>query len=151
MTNPVIVAELKRLAQAHGGELQPRAVVEAARSEDSPLHEQFDWNDSTAAHQWRLQQARQLIRTVVTYEQVGNGDKVPVRVFVSLTPDREHDDGGYRVSVDVMSDATLRGQLLSDARAEMIRFKEKYRQLQELAEVFSAIDNVTANELVRVG
>ena len=31
---------------------------------DDPLHDQFEWNDSAAAVQWRLAQARELIRSV---------------------------------------------------------------------------------------
>lgn len=140
--------ELTRLAAAHGGELQPKVVVDAARADDSPLHHSFDWDDSAAAEKWRLQQARQLIRATVTYEKLGN-KSIPVRVFVSLTPDREEDGAGYRLLSTVMSDAGHRQQMLTDAMAEMVRFKEKYRQLSELAKVFAAMDEVTQQELAQ--
>lgn len=141
-----IANELKRLADAHGGNLQPKTVVDSARDDESPLHGSFNWDDTSAAEQWRLQQARQLIRAVVTYEKVGSGKSVPCRVFVSLTPDREEDGGGYRLSNSVMSDVDYRRQMLADAMAEMQRFKEKYRRLSELAKVFAAMDDVTAGE-----
>lgn len=140
--------ELKRLAELHGGELQPKVVVDAARNEDSPLHRSFDWNDSEAAEKWRLQQARMLIRAVVTFEQVGK-KTVPCRVFVSLTPDREENGAGYRLSTAVLSDTTYREQLLTDALAEMHRFKEKYRRLSELAKVFEAMDAITRDEVAK--
>lgn len=143
MQNPIIVAELKRIAQSNGGVLQPSAVVNAARNTDSPLHSQFEWDDSKASEAWRLQQARQLIRVVVSYEPIGGGKTVPCRVFVSLTPDRELDNGGYRVTSSVLSDDNQRRQLLADAKADMKRFADKYRSLNELAEVFLAIDSVT--------
>lgn len=145
-TNPDVIAELTRIAEENGGELKPGAVVAAARDTRSPLHSSFDWNDGEAAHNWRLQQARILIRAVVKYETVGS-KVVPCRVFVSLTPDREQEGGGYRLTANVMSNDVMRTQLLADARAEMIRFKERYRTLSELAEVFIAIDNATKEPL----
>lgn len=135
--------ELKRLAATHGGMLQPKTVVESARPDHSPLHDSFDWDDSEAAEKWRLTQARQLIRAVVQYEQVGN-KTISTRVFVSLTPDRE--ESGYRLTNAVMSDDAHRQQLLTDAMADMQRFKEKYRRLAELAKVFSAMDEVSVEE-----
>lgn len=143
-----IRAELTRLAAEHGGELQPKAVVDAARSEDSPLHKSFDWDDSDAAEKWRLTQARNLIRAVVTYEKVGN-KTIETRVFVSLTPDRKENGDGYRLTSSVMSNDTHRQQLLTDAMGEMQRFKEKYRRLSELAKVFAAMDEVTARDLAQ--
>lgn len=140
--------ELTRLAAEHGGELQPKAVVDAARSDESPLHKSFDWDDTEAAEKWRLQQARQLIRAVVIYEKVGR-QTVPCRVFVSLTPDREEDGAGYRLAHTVMSDETHRRQMLADAMAEMQRFKEKYRRLSELARVFEAMDGVEQQTLAQ--
>jgi hypothetical protein len=138
--------ELIRLATAHGGQLHPKLVVDAARADDSPLHQSFDWNDTDAAEKWRLQQARNLIRVVVTYEKVGNRS-LPVRVFVSLTPDREENGPGYRLASAVMSDAAHRQQLLSDALSEMQHFKEKYARLVELAKVFAAMDEVSQEKL----
>lgn len=140
--------ELMRLVVLGGGELQPKAVVDAARSEESPLHKSFDWDDSEAAEKWRVTQARNLIRAVVTYEKVGN-KSVSTRVFVSLTPDREEHGVGYRLTSSVMSDDAHRQQMLSDAMGEMQRFKEKYRRLSELAKVFAAMDAVTAGDLAR--
>jgi hypothetical protein len=138
VTDPNIIAELKRIAAASGGELRAEIVVEEARAVESPMHSWFQWDDTAAAHQYRIIQARQLIRVTVTY--IGDGqNKIPMRVFVSLTPDRELDSGGYRVMADVMENAESRQQLLRDALAEMDRFKAKYSALKELAELFMAI------------
>lgn len=46
------------------GLLDAEHVVQAAKPEDSPLHEHFVWDDKAAAHQARLIQAQQLIRRV---------------------------------------------------------------------------------------
>jgi len=130
-----VVQELQRIAASNGGILQPCAVVDAARAEDSILHDRFTWDDGEAASQYRLWQARQLIRCSVIVEP---RTETTVRAFVSLTSDRENDGGGYRETVRVMARADTRADLLADALAELEVFQRKYAALTELAGVFSA-------------
>lgn len=134
-----VIAELKRIAKENGGLLQPETVVEEARPASSPLHNRFQWDNSIAAHEYRIWQARQLIRVCV--DVIPGTDKIS-EVFVSLSPDRERESGGYRVMAEVLSDSDLRNQMLSDALDELELFREKYRKLKELAAVFSAIKRV---------
>ena len=121
------------------GVLCAEAVVERARSSESPLHRYFEWSDSEAAHQYRLEQARHLIRCSVT---VLPGAEGPVRAFASLMPDRVRAGGGYRHTVDVMCDSEMRERLLSQALDELHRIRRGYKQLNELAPVFQALDAV---------
>ena len=46
------------------GELTPDEVLAAAEPEDSPIHDEFEWDDSRAGHSHRLAQARSLITRV---------------------------------------------------------------------------------------
>lgn len=135
-----VVAELQRLAADNGGVLQPCAVVDAARPADSVLHERFTWDDTEAAEQYRLWQARQLIRCSVIMEP---RTETTVRAFVSLTSDRETEGGGYRETVRVLARADGRAALLADALAELEVFQRKYAALTELAAVFAAARAVT--------
>ena len=140
-----IIAELRRIANKHGGVLQPETVVQAARTESSPLHGAFCWDDTEAARLYRIVQARQLIRVSVEVIQPADGGKeFSVRAFVSLTPDRDQDGGGYRFVSEVLRNTAARGQMLADALAELRVFEEKYRVLSELAAVFSAARKVRA-------
>lgn len=134
----LVISELRRIYDENDGVLKPEAVVEAARPEESPLHSRFTWDDGEAANQYRIWQARQLIRVSVELVEVGNGAPVEVRAFVSLTPDRADDGGGYRRTVDVLSRADTRRQLLKDAVKDLGDFEQKYKTLSELAEVFAA-------------
>ena len=64
--------ENRLLILAKEGRLEADAVVRDAEDEDSPLHEVFEWDDKVAAHAYRVEQARSLIRTItidVTYER----------------------------------------------------------------------------------
>jgi len=57
------IAELKALEDGRG-RLTPEQVVEAARPAESALHACFTWNNSEAAERWRIEEARELIRSV---------------------------------------------------------------------------------------
>lgn len=133
-----VLSELHRLAQLNGGVLLPSTVVDAARDAASPLHGQFEWDDSEAAERYRLWQARQLIRVTVRMIKPEEPNSA-ARVFVSLSTDR-NESGGYRVLADVLSNERMRAQLMEDARIEMRAFQRKYSDLTELANVFVAME-----------
>lgn len=140
-TNNKVVSELKKIANANGGILRPDEVVEAARPVASPLHAQFEWDDTRAAQQHRLWQARMLIRVCVQVLPSADGD-IEERVWVSLKRDRQ--TTGYRPLVDVLSDEQLRDELLSEALETLEYWQEKYGRLEELAGVFREIRKVRA-------
>jgi hypothetical protein len=134
--NDAIVAELKRIQSANRqGLLLPAEVELAARPIESVLHDQFQWDDTKAAYEFRLAQARALIQVAVTV--IGDEHPVQTRVFVSLKSDRV--DGGYRQIVDVIQDDGQRAELLQNALDDFNRVKEKYEHLLELTEIFAAI------------
>jgi hypothetical protein len=119
------------------GRLTPSALVEASRPEDAPLHGEFEWDDAVAAERYRENQAGYIIRSV---EVVVQGVEQPVRAFVSVDV-----EGGGKVYEDVLAvvqNATKSAALLREAKAELASFRRKYKALEELAEVFAAIDRV---------
>ena len=125
---------LEAVRLAAGGTLHPEDVVTAAEPVDSILHGQFNWDNTTAAHEHRLWQARQLIRVRVS---ITDDTQDEFRVYVSLEPDRG--EFGYRTMVDVMQDPEMREQLLAQARRDMNKFRRKYQQLERLAPVLAAM------------
>ena len=109
----------------------------AAKAKSSPLHDLFEWDNDKAGEQYRLWQARELIRVSIRFLPESGTN---TRVYVSLRSDRTEDGGGYRSMVEVMSDSDQRAQLVSDVLAELKAIREKYAELKELAEIFEAID-----------
>jgi hypothetical protein len=73
--------ELERIRKAKGL-LTPEAVIEEAKKKSSPLHEEFEWNDSLAAERYRLVQARTLIRAITV---IVKDDAPPVSQYVHVT------------------------------------------------------------------
>jgi hypothetical protein len=130
--NKRVYAELTRIQQQHNGILFPQDVVREAKAINNPLHNYFLWDNNKAAHAYRLEQARALIRVCVQYV-AGTDEKT--QVWVSLREDRKS-EGGYRTLVSVMSEPRLRQQLLQEAMEELLRFEQKYKNLKILANIF---------------
>lgn len=137
-----VLAELAQIREQHNGNLRAEDVVEFARDENTALHAEFTWDDTEAARQYRLEQARKIIRINVQVLPTARGN-ITVPMYVSLTSDRIQPGGGYRRLEDVMSDPELRQQFLDQALAEFERVRRKYQNLQELAPIFAAIERVT--------
>lgn len=111
------------------GTLRPLDIVEAARTDDHPLHGEFEWDNSVAGQKYRLHQAEQLIRTVVVKVKE---DSEPIRMFVSLREDREQGTG-YRTVVDVLTDDDKTAQLLNETRKDAAVLLKKLAGLQKVA------------------
>jgi hypothetical protein len=73
------------------------AILAAAKPEDSPLHPAFEWDDSEAAHQYRLHQAREIPRRLmVTITPAPDAGATRVLdAFINLPPDRGRSEGVY--------------------------------------------------------
>lgn len=137
----IIEQELRKIEQ-RDGVITPPAVVEAARSETSPLHAHFQWDNSKAAHEHRLWQARQLI-AVVIYERAPNQ---PQRAFTNVILETKTAKGetelvrAYMDTEKVLEDPNLRVQVLEQAITELERWAQKYRHFDELKDVIKSAD-----------
>lgn len=131
-------AELEQCRDEHGI-IKPRQVVARARSEASPIHTCFDWNDETAAEKYRDVQARTLIRNIVTVVETNENKRVTVNAFVNLKGDEGR---GYKGIVQIMQSPIDRAQILEAALNELNVLRKKYQDLSELACVFAEVDRV---------
>lgn len=123
--------ELQRIKEENGEKLIPDEVVTAAADRESPLHLYFEWDDSVAGHQYRLTQARQLIRVVeTTFPEDKGGGTGPK--YVSLASDRREKGGGYRETVDVLDNAELLAELERTAKRDIEGVLRRYEMLEEL-------------------
>jgi hypothetical protein len=132
--NDIVLPELLRIKGKYGNELRVQDVVTEAQDKKSPIHRYFNWDDTEAAHQYRLWQARQLISVVVVMTEY---DRRPITAFVHLRT-----EDVYRTTVEVMSDAGMRERLLYEFLDLANTFMRKYNKLVELAPVFEAIKAV---------
>jgi hypothetical protein len=96
--------ELNKLTEE--GVLNPDDVVEAARNPKSAMHDQFNWDDSEAAHAYRLQQARALIKRVVVEVVRVDQEKVLVPSFIR-SPSGKGYERTQEVTVNTMDRNTV--------------------------------------------
>lgn len=131
---------LERLRAAGAGELTPEAVVADARHPGSPLHPLFKWDEAEAAHQYRLVQARALIRAVIVRYRAapGNGARSVV-AFVNL---KEGDRQYYTATAVALSDPERRAIVLRQAWEDFQALRKRYADLIEFAQLFAALDEI---------
>lgn len=141
----LIRAEMEAI-QDEFGCLKPESVVERARDEDSVLHGYFIWDDTEAARMFRVAQAQMLIRRVkieilrTTKQEEKKIAIETTRAYVSPPSIR---GGASYIQVErAMEDEALREDLLSQAKRELLAYREKYRQLSELSVVWHAIESI---------
>lgn len=137
---PAIVGEhLEFLRVQCKGELTPPDVVNDARNHNSPLHAFFEWDDSAAAEEYRLHQARGLIRSVVAIYVDDEKPARRVNAFVHIPePDAPH----YRSTDHALSVKKTRDMVLERAWREFQAWRNRYRDLREFSELFAVADEV---------
>lgn len=132
----IVGNELKVLAD--NNDLSPESVLETARDEDSPLHDLFEWDDRIAAEKYRLSQARRIIQQIVLVNDHPNAETRELRAFVT----ESRSDGHYQLITTVVEDPDTYEVLLKRAKFELQMFRDKYKAILELKELFDEIDKV---------
>tara|TARA_R100000152_G_C6772723_1_gene199745 strand:- start:826 stop:1323 length:498 start_codon:yes stop_codon:yes gene_type:complete len=137
LKDPQIVGDkLQELRDKNNG-LTASIIIEEAKHKTSVLHGAFEWDDSKAAHEWRLHSARHLMRSVeiVSTKEEGGTRSLPAFVFVKT------DDGPrYETLAVVQSDEELRRQVLERAEKEFDQWAKRYEEYEEFLSVFKAFD-----------
>lgn len=140
--------ELAALTRQSANRILPaESVVNKAREKSSSLHSLFEWDDGKAAEQYRLEQARHVIRLYfVVIEPAPTVQSkhlkfkpATMRGLVSLKTDRRSSGGGYRQLTDVLKDPSMRAQLVEEALEELRLWRSRYKSLNELSEIFASI------------
>jgi len=134
-----IAAQEVKNCEDRDGFVQPSAVVERSEPESAVLHGCFEWRDSEAATKWREQQARVLIKNIVTVEIRDDDHRSEVvKTFVHVIS--EDASKGYKQTAIAVRDPNDRIYILSTARRELENFRSKYSKLTEFAGLMASID-----------
>lgn len=122
------ILELERITQ--------EKVLERAKDENSELHKCFEWNNDVAAEKYRIIQAGNVVRML--YIEPKGEDTPPVRVLSRTS------DTVYQPTRTFLTNTTEYEALLKRALSELESFRNKYKTLSELEQVFEQIDLITA-------
>jgi hypothetical protein len=118
--------ELQRIRDKYG-RVETEIVIEEARSEDSPIHEHFVWDDQEASHLYRKQQARHMINAVRVVSEEGNVSPVPV--FVNV----REESGNYYQNINVVVQTPdLWKQVLSEVQKKLMSYEDRLSALMSM-------------------
>ncbi|MGB3830902.1 MAG: hypothetical protein WA975_03450 [Mesorhizobium sp.] len=132
---------IEMLRKQHQNELTPEDVLADAKNDNSPLHGYFEWSDTEAAHQYRLQQARGLIRSVVAIYVREDAPAVRTRAYVHVP---ERTTPHYREMTHAMSQKHTRQMILQQAWRDLRAWRARYQHLKEFADLIKVMDEVEA-------
>ena len=132
-----IAAERLKKIKDQCGALTPRVVVDDAASPRSPLHLCFEWDDETAADNYRLAQARKLIGSIVVAEVDDEPVNLETRAFVHVTVG----DGARYEAIEVaMASSSMRHEVLERAKREIKLWRARYAAYEEFSDLVNQID-----------
>ena len=124
-TKDAVQAAIQNLYDRNNGGITAMMVLTAATNKRSALHPKFEWDDSKAGNEYRLEQARRLIRTVRIIED----DKPAQLIHVPSIDRSESFEGVYKAaSVIVLNKTDF--QLALDAA--LTRLQSAQRAVEEL-------------------
>lgn len=130
---------LQSLYERHG-ELTPALVVREARAgrtiAGKLLAGHIEWDDSKAAEEYRLEQARHMIRSVrVVYREADDtGDERSVRSFHAV---RREGGTVYEPLEKVTADEFTRRLVMADMEREWRALQRRWEHFREFAEMVS--------------
>ncbi|MGV0982810.1 MAG: hypothetical protein ACOYB0_10665 [Polynucleobacter sp.] len=158
-------SRIKANAQKVGEELEKiecrdaRSIVAAARKSKGELHSCFEWDDTKAAEEHRREQARLVLRMIVTPIDVKKGSEVVTTMvrayesvrFASIPDDGEEEEPDkamtYVPTREALSDPDLRQQIIN-------RLDTTIAEAEATAETYSYLAPVlkkTAKKLHEAG
>lgn len=141
--------------------LTPKRLVDAARPVNSPMHNEFEWDDGVAAEKYREEQAALVIRHLIVVRTDNEKDR-ELRLIEDQeeTIDEEIEDEedvvepvdrgfvstGERTSKYVtlysaLSNEEWKKNLLEAAKRDMRAFTAKYHRLEELSKIVNDMND----------
>lgn len=147
MSSATMQDEVLRIVAKHGDQAAPRALLEAARAPDSPLHAYFTWDDGEAGEKYRLAQACALYRRVKMQIVRLDAEKreivfETIRATTSVPDERKkNNSASYGRTSVVMSDEQRRASVLRGIVRELTAMRNKYAKYSELHDVWVVIDD----------
>ena len=139
-----IRTELTRIKSRNANKLLvAEDVVEAARNPKNPLHGEFEWDTDKAAMQYRLSQARAIIRHITVMPEGETESKIPK--YISLRSDRKKPGGGYRETSEVIRSKDLMAEMEDTAKKDLDGVLRRFEMLKGFCERVRAAAGIDDN------
>jgi len=142
-----VSAEILQVDKIYGGKAPTGSYYEYVK--DNPNaegHKLFEHDDSIAAYKQRLNQEREIKRSLVIIkaEVVERQLEAPIRAFVNInTKNSEGKTIGVYFHIDeVLNDPEKRAKMVARAKRDAESFIKKYKCLEELSAVIENLEKV---------
>jgi len=103
--NAALAADVLEEIEREKGCVTPEVLLERSTPDNAPLHHLFTWEDDEAAHKYRIEEARRIIKAVIVTQKESAGELLSFPVYYNAT------DGagnrGYYSRVRVLNDRAL--------------------------------------------
>lgn len=110
------------------GPLTAERVLHEAMNAKSVLHKYFEWDDHKAAHQYRLEQARRVIRSIEVVIEDAKGKQVPMKAYYNVA-DAEG-QRSYEPMSFVFETPDLADQVIEQAQSQLEAWKTRFAKYQ---------------------
>lgn len=117
-----------------GGSATAEQVVQFSAKPDAPLHESFEWDDSKAGHQYRLQQARRYISLIVIEAPKTTPEAVTLSMRKYVAIQEEEGLKRYRPILEVALEPDKMAQIIEECRAHLMSVQQKFAGFLEVSE-----------------
>ncbi len=124
-----------------GDSYTPEEIVEKANDPDSELHKCFEWDDTIAAHKYRLTQAQLIVRSLVVTEERTDEKKNPPIISRAIVSTNENNNRYEKVTVAVRNEENYE-RLCNAALRELEVFKRKYSAIIGLRDMIEEIEEL---------
>lgn len=137
----VVGGVVEQLESEHGTATK-EDFLDVSRPENSPTHCLFEWDDSIAAEQYRLDQSRKIITNLrVVYLNTKN-EETKVPAFINTAPPKEK--CVYESIETALKHENKREIILNRLRGELDAFINRNKHIEELADIL-----ITAGEKLK--
>lgn len=124
----VILGTAFERIKASGKDLTAETLLADAATQSSALHRFFEWDNNKAAHQYRLEQARRLIRSVEVVLEDAKGKKVPMRAYFSVR--NTEGTQSYQPMEYVFDSPDLTDQVKEDAKTQLEGWLARFKRYE---------------------
>jgi hypothetical protein len=115
--------------------LTPANVLKEAKKKGSALHSDFEWDNEKAAHEYRLVQARQMIRAVVlVVDEVNPRDGENLWIHTTT----ESGDKVYERPEVIVRNPTMLANAIREAKQYLEAGGRRWSQIQSVSRGFEA-------------
>lgn len=122
-------------------------IVSASKPKRAPTHGEFTWDDTEAAREHRREQARYLVRNIVTVRKVGQTEQT-VRAFhhVAVESTQGGQVSGFVAQKVIWATPEMAEQVTGRAFRELRGWRDRYRQYAELSGIVRRVSSALDDE-----